>query len=225
MREVAPFTAKGKPHEVMVQADKPESIKITVASAQRRAVGRAMDVAMEATDIDTLAAARDRVAAARGDVDAREKALRDMAREVMLRSTAGAACHQSCSGRLEVWPRRSPGVGRSSATTVKPSAVRIVEMKRAKWATCIATPGREANTIPPSLDGFRRYPVSRANTWCLGHGSSASLARCSASEMCLHRRRRRLDPHARHAPQLRTGRRFPRSPPPLRSKVRSCIRG
>jgi hypothetical protein len=87
LKEVAHFSAKGKSHEVMVQGDKPDAIKITVASAQRRAVGRAMDVAMHTTDIDTLAAARDRVASARGDVDAREKSLRDLAREVMMRST------------------------------------------------------------------------------------------------------------------------------------------
>ncbi len=85
LRQSAGFTAKGKAHNVIVSAENPDSVKILVASTPRE-LGRAMDRAMAAVDIDTMAGARDRVAAARVDVRAREKALRDMAREVMMRS-------------------------------------------------------------------------------------------------------------------------------------------
>jgi hypothetical protein len=45
-----------------------------------------MDRAMAAVDIDTMTASQDRIAAARGDVAARAKALRGLAHEVMMRS-------------------------------------------------------------------------------------------------------------------------------------------
>ena len=87
LKQSAGFSAKGKSHEVTVSAEKPEAIKIMVASTPRE-LGQAMNRAMAAADIDTLPDHRDQVAAAAAakKVKAREKALRELARQVMMRS-------------------------------------------------------------------------------------------------------------------------------------------
>ncbi|MEO9326045.1 hypothetical protein ABFT23_21305 [Nocardioides sp. C4-1] len=87
LRERAGFSARGTSHSVTVTGDKPENVKITVASTPREA-GAAMTRAMAAADIDTLPDARDRVAAAAAfrDVDAKRGALQELARQVMMRS-------------------------------------------------------------------------------------------------------------------------------------------
>ena len=85
LRERAGFSAKGKQHSVTLVGDSPDAIRIMVASTPRE-LGRAMTTAMEASDLDRMPGARSRVAAARGDVAARERALRALARESMMRS-------------------------------------------------------------------------------------------------------------------------------------------
>lgn len=79
------FSAVGRSHQVIISASTPDDVQILVASTPRQ-LGAAMSRAMDAADIDQIPGARDRVAAARGDVEARERALRDMAREVMIRT-------------------------------------------------------------------------------------------------------------------------------------------
>lgn len=85
LRRKTPFSAKGKPHNVIVQADGPSSVQVLVASAPSP-VSQAMDRAMNAADIDALPGQRDRVADAHGKVKARERELRELAHQVMLRS-------------------------------------------------------------------------------------------------------------------------------------------
>lgn len=91
LRQRAGFTAKGKPHEVIVSADGPNSVKILVASTPSP-LSVAMDRAMAAADIDSLPDQRDRVAMAQTAATARERAklreeeLEALAHQLMLRS-------------------------------------------------------------------------------------------------------------------------------------------